>query len=174
MEKKTYTISQIQKIMDENPVELQKLIRKNKKYLNIQVVIGKNGEKENLVDEESLKKLLFLRQLETGRNLTLDEAFEQMRLPELLPRVQKTNYYQKLNESIENMHHEVLELGAKLKTLTIKYCHAVNELGKNRAVNQSLKNEISILRNREAALMGQLQKNAEDQEEISVSRNLVN
>jgi hypothetical protein len=174
MEKKTYSISQIQKIMDENPVELQKLIRKNKKYLNIQVIEGKNGEKENLVDEESLKKLLFLRQLETGRNLTLDEAFEQMRLPDLLPKPEETNYYQKLIASIESMHKEVLSLGAKLKTLTVKYSYAVNELGKNRAINQSLKNEISILRNREAALMGQLQKNAENQEETIVSRNLVN
>lgn len=173
MKDKVYSIAQIQKIIDISPNELKKLIRKNSSKIKISTRDLPDGSKETFLDEESFKKLVFIKQLENGLTLSVDEVCEMIHEKDLLHEndeliEEMVSPYDCFDRSLEAVEKEVTLLRSQLTRMVIKYDHCLKELNLSRSRNISFENEMSKLRNREAALMGQMRKDSSafDYEEI--------
>lgn len=178
MKEKRYSISQIQKIIDVSPNDLQKLIRKNSARLRVQTRALPDGSKEIFLDEESFKKLVFIKQLETGIKLSIDEVCELIREKKLgddresLP--EKTDEISTFDSSLQAVENEVYQLRTQLTRMMVRYDHCLKELNLSRSKAMSLEGEMNKLKNREAALMGQLRKFSADFYEEDLCRNELN
>ena len=169
MKEKRYTIANVQQMINISPAELQKIIRKNANALTLfREDIG-NGKKEVCIDEESLQKLIFIRQLGNGAKLSEQEVCGMIRVPELASMQTcastEKETVARLLKTLEKVSVEAVELKSQLDGLLIKHDHLIKMLNVSQAKNITLEKEIGILRNRQAALMGQLRQNAENTEE---------
>jgi DNA-binding transcriptional MerR regulator len=166
MKDKRYSISQIQQIIDISPNDLQKLIRKNSTRLQVQTCELPDGSQEKFLDEESFKKLIFIKQLETGIKLSVEEVCELMQEKklgnenELDETAAQFNEYANFDRYIDSVEEEVKLLRTQMTRMVIKYDHCIKELNLSRAKNIALEKEIKKHQNREAALMGELRKTA--------------
>ncbi|NLF98034.1 MAG: hypothetical protein GX569_14980 [Candidatus Riflebacteria bacterium] len=165
MKEKRYSIDQIQKIIDISPSEIQKLIRQNSHYLNVDREDRGNGKKEVFLDEVSFRRLLFISQLEKGGTLSSFAACELIKTPELKDVDQPENACERLLTAFDAVSAEAETLQVQLRALMLKYDHLVKELNISQAKNMTLEKELSTLRNRELALMSHLRQSAENDEE---------
>jgi hypothetical protein len=165
MKEKRYSIDQIQKIIDISPSEIQKLIRQNSHYLNVDREDRGNGKKEVFLDEVSFRRLLFISQLEKGGSLSSIAACELIRTPELKDVDQPANACERLLTAFDAVSAEAETLQVQLRALMVKYDHLVKELNISQAKNMTIEKELSTLRNRELALMSHLRQSAENDEE---------
>ena len=83
MKEKLYSINHVQEMIDISPADLQKMLKKNAKVLHLIREDRGNGRKEVFIDEESLQKLIFIRQLENGAPVTDSAVCEMIKVPEL-------------------------------------------------------------------------------------------
>lgn len=178
MKEKLYSISHVQQMINISPAELQKLIRKNAKLLHLVREDSGSGKKEVFLDEDSLQKLIFIRQLENGTKLSDMAICEMIRTPEI-GRMKATasneeEFYARLMATIEAVSAEAGQLKSRLQGLMIKYDHVIKQLNVSQARNITLEKEIGILRNREAALMGHLRQSAENFDEDDLAECQVN
>lgn len=168
MKEKRYSISQIQQIIDISPNDLQKLIRKNSARLQVKTLHLPDGSQESFLDEESFKKLIFIKQLETGIKLSVDEVCELMKEKKIMAAEETLDdnlanaEYARFDRCIESVEEEVKLLRTRLTRMVIKYDHCIKELNFSRSRNIGLENELKKYKNREAALMGELRKSAEE------------
>ena len=166
MKEKRYSIASVQQMINISPAELQMMIRKNAAVLTVFKEDLGNGKKEICIDEESLQRLIFIRQLGSGSKLSDKEVCGVIRVPELNSLKTCANTEKetitRLLKTIENVSSEALQLKARLDGLLIKHDHLIKMLNVSQAKNITLEKEIGILRNRQAALMGQLRQNAEN------------
>ncbi len=179
MSEKKYSIEHVQTIVDLGPSELQKLIKKNSRHLNIIRENNKDGKKEMFLDEKSLQKLLFIARLSRSDNKpNVDSALAQLKEPALrLKGVSddvEEDFVTKMNRVFDAVTNEAGSLQQNLDQLLIKYDHLIKELNLARAKNIILEKEISTLRNREAHLMGQLRQDAENLDEDDLDLSLIN
>ncbi len=178
MKEKRYSISHVQQMINISPAELQKMLKKNARVLHLFKEEKENGKKEVFLDEESLQKLIFIKQLENGARLSESEVCEVIRVPEVesLEACASTERQtcDRLMRTLESVSEEAEELKSKLHGLMIKHDHLIKELNISQAKNITLEKEIGTLRNREAALMGQLRQNAENFHEEELEIRLVN
>ncbi len=178
MKEKRYSISQIQKIIDVSPNDLQKLIRKNSARLRVQTRAMPDGSKEIFLDEESFKKLVFIKQLETGIKLSIDEVCELIREKKLGDDQEslsgKTDEISTFDSSLQAVENEVYQLRTQLTRMMVRYDHCLKELNLSRSKAIALEGEMNKLKNREAALMGQLRKFSADFYEEDLCRNELN
>lgn len=177
MKEKKYSIDHIQNIIDISPAELQKLIKKNSRHLNLIKEERENGKKETFLDEESLQRLLFITQLEKGGDFSRQAACAQIRTPEITGAVEvnaQDVLYNRMNMTLSAVTAEAGLLQNQLTSLMIKYDHLIKELNLAKAKNIIQEKEISTLRNREAALMGHLRQNAENCDQDDLESLLVN
>lgn len=178
MKEKRYSISQIQKIIDVSPNDLQKLIRKNSARLRVQTRALPDGSKEIFLDEESFKKLVFIKQLETGIKLSIDEVCELIREKKLGDDQEslsgKTDEISTFDSSLQAVENEVYQLRTQLTRMMVRYDHCLKELNLSRSKAIALEGEMNKLKNREAALMGQLRKFSADFYEEDLCRNELN
>ncbi|GAB4276629.1 MAG: hypothetical protein Kow0029_18770 [Candidatus Rifleibacteriota bacterium] len=164
MKEKRYSIAQIQKIVGISPNELNKLLKCNAKRLKLTVIRNSDGSKETFLDEESFRKLLFIKQLEKGLHFSIDEICELVK--EKIPGQEDEKEqaakdpYGFFDRSLDAFESEVKLLRTQLTRLMIKYDHCLKELNISRSRNQCLENELRNLRNREAALMVQIRKDS--------------
>jgi hypothetical protein len=170
MKEKHYSVSEIQKIIDLSPNELLKLIRKHSSKIKIFKIRHENGTKESFIDKESLKKIIFLRQLESGFKLNLEEVCEL--LDEQGPdksKVQeffeKTNFSDAFSKKFDEVEKEVIHLRAQLSQMITRYDYCLKQLSLNKAKNIALTQDIKRLKNREAALIDQFNRNSRDNPE---------
>jgi peptidoglycan hydrolase CwlO-like protein len=125
-----------------------------------------DGRKELYLDEDSFKKLLFLKQLETGKSLTINEACELIKEREPWEEDEEEiesfepDPYSGFDRSLQAVEEEVMQLRTQLTRMVIKYDHCIKELNNSRSKNIQLENEMKKLRTREAALMGQIRKDS--------------
>lgn len=177
MKEKRYSIETVQTIIDIAPNELQKLIKKNSRYLNIIREETAEGRKEIFFDEESLKRLMFLKQLELGGDVSRGAVVEMVKTPRMAADKHKKAQEDPLArvcKSLEAVSVEATCLQKQMHELIVKHDHVLKELNLVRAKNILLEKEIGILRNREAALMGQLRQNAENYDEDDLEYQLFN
>lgn len=178
MKEKRYSISHVQQMINISPAELQKMLKKNARVLHLFKEEKENGKKEVFLDEESLQKLIFIKQLENGARLSESEVCEVIRVPEVesLEACASTERQtcDRLMRTLESVSEEAEELKRKLHGLMIKHDHLIKQLNVSQAKNITLEKEIGTLRNREAALMGQLRQNAENFHEEELEIRLVN
>lgn len=169
MKEKRYSIANVQQMINVSPDELQKIIRKNANALTLFREDLGNGKKEVCIDEDSLQKLIFFRQLESGARLSGKEACGVIRVPDLnsLKTCAGTEKetVARLLKTLEKVSAEAVQLKSQLDGLLIKHDHLIKMLNVSQAKNITLEKEIGILRNRQAALMGQIRQNAENTEE---------
>ncbi len=169
MKEKRYSISNVQQMINISPAELQKMLRRNANLLTVFKEDLGNGKPEICIDEESLQKLIFIRQLGSGSKLTGKEACEMIRVPELNSlktcASSEKEVVARLQKILESVSAEASDLKNQLDGLLIKHEHLVKMLNVSQAKNITLEKEIGILRNRQAALMGQLRQNAENSDE---------
>ncbi len=160
MKAKTYSVSQIQQILEICPNELLKIIRKNSSSLNVLTRSLKDGTSETYLDEESFKRIVFIRQLENGSRVSAEEVCEMLK--ERFP--QKGDDCDKLRDHFAQtfaaVEQEVKKLRTQLTQMVIKYDHCIKELSLSQSKNISLENEIKRIKTREASLMGQMRKDA--------------
>lgn len=174
MKEKRYSISQIQKIIDISPNDLQKLIRKNSSRLQMMTCDMPDGRKEKFLDEESFKKLIFIKQLETGIKLSVEEVCELIREKEFVDdndserAGSKEDHYASFDRCIDSVEEEVKRLRTQLTRMVIKYDHCIKELNLSRAKIISMENEIEKFKNRQAALMGELRKSAQENADAEI------
>jgi len=177
MKEKLYSIENVQSIIDIAPNELQKLIKKNSRYLKIIREENSDGRKEIFFDEESLKRLMFLKQLEHGGDFSRSAIFEMVQAPRMsIKQNEKSNEdpLAKVCKSLEAVSEEAICLQKQMHELIGKHEHVLKELNLVRAKNILLEKEIGILRNREAALMGHMRQNAENFDEEDLEYQLFN
>jgi len=172
MKEKLYSINHVQEMIDISPAELQKMLKKNARVLHLVREDRGNGKKEVFIDEESLQKLIFIRQLENGAPVTDNAVCEIIKVPELnsLKTCSKTQkaLFERLTSTLDALFSETNFLKAQLQGLTVKHDHLIKQLNVVQAKNIVLEREVGILRNREAALMGQLRQNAENDDELEI------
>ena len=174
MKEKRYSISQIQQIIDISPNDLKKLIRKNSGRINLQTCEMPDGSKETYLDEESFKKLLFFKHLESGVKLSVDEVCElinEKKLKEDDEEVLESQLESRFDQCLRSVEEEVEQLRSQMTRMLIKYDHCLKELNISRSKNIVLENEMKKLKTREAGLMGQIRKFAAEhfEEEISLT-----
>lgn len=172
MKEKKYSIDHIQTIIDISPTELRKLLKKNSRHLNLIKEEKENGKCEIFLDEESLQRLLFIKQLERGGEFSQNAACELIKTPDIqastTEEAKEVTIYNRLNLTLNAVTAEAGLLQKQVQSLMIKYDHLIKELNLAKAKNILMQKEISTLRNREAALMGHLRQSAEnlDQEDL--------
>lgn len=177
MKEKRYSIENVQNIVDISPTELQKLIKKNSRYLNLIREENSEGRKEIFFDEESLKRLLLLKQLERGGDISKGALCEIVKSPKMAAESKietREDPLARVCRSLEAVSVEADQLNRQLQELVMKHEHVLKELNLVRAKNILLEKEIGILRNREAALMGHLRQNAENLDEEDLENQLFN
>jgi hypothetical protein len=177
MKEKKYSIEHIQTIIDIGPAELQKLIRKNSRHLNLIREENEQGKKEIYLDEPSLQRLLFIKQLEKGGDISRGAVCEIIKTPQIPGKKgdrPSADYYDRINLTLNAVTAEAGLLQEQLGSLILKYDHLIKELNLVRAKNILLEKEISTLRNREAALMGHLRQSAENLDEEELKNQLFN
>lgn len=178
MKEKRYSISHVQQMIDISPAELQKLIKKNATALNVSREDLGNGKKEICLDEESLQRLIFIKQLEKGGQLSDLAVCEMIKVPQISKKKagvsKEEEFYSRLLNSIEAVSTEADQLKSQLHGLMIKYDHVIKQLNVAQARNITFEKEIGTLRNREAALMGHLRQSAENFGEDELDNQLVN
>jgi septal ring factor EnvC (AmiA/AmiB activator) len=160
MKAKTYSVSHLQQILEISPNELLKLIRKNSSSLNVRTRSLKDGNSETYLDEESFKRIVFIRQLESGPRVSAEEVCEMLkeRFPKKNADSEKAvDHFARTFAAVEQ---EVKKLRTQLTQLVIKYDHCIKELSLSQSKNISLENEIKRIKTREASLMGQMRKDA--------------
>ena len=138
MKEKRYSISHVQQMINISPAELQKMLKKNARVLHLFKEEKENGKKEVFLDEESLQKLIFIKQLETGAQLNGSEVCEMIRVPEVesLKTCASTERQtcDRLMHS-ESVSGEAEELKRKLHGLMIKHDHLIKQLNVSQARN---------------------------------------
>lgn len=158
MENKKYSISQIQRLMEISPSELQSLIKENRKHIGVEFLEDADGVRMAYLDAESLKKLIFFKQLKNGCNVSSKEAFEQMNANYSL-----SNKENKINSMVNALEKEVANLNSKINTLISKYEYAIRELSYSRSVNITLNKRLNLMEARQIALLDQLDKNTAEE-----------
>ena len=145
MKEKRYSISHVQQMIDISPAELQKLIKKNSTVLNLSREDLGNGKKEFYLDEESLQRLLFIKQLEKkGSRLSDLAVCEMIKVPQ--PGTKKAvasneeTFYRRLLVSIEAASTEAAQLKTTLQGLMLKYDHVIKQLNIAQAKNITFEN----------------------------------
>lgn len=171
MKEKKYSIDVIPEIIKISPNELQKLLEKNSESINII-----SDENDSYLDEESFKRLVFVKQLNSSGQLSLEEVCELIKTPSLSSLVRSTpqTVFEKLSSSIDSVTEEACALRQQLEELLLKYNHALKELNKSRSKNIVLQKEVILMRNRQASLMGQLRQNAEKLHKHELDLKVVN
>ncbi len=179
MKEKRYSITEIQQIIDISPNDLQKLIRKNSSRIKLKTCDLPDGSKETFLDEDSFKKLLFIKQLEMGTKLSVDEVCAMIREKKIKQedeedKSEKISEISGLDLSLQSLEDQVDFLRRQLNHLIIRHDHCIKELNLSRSKGVVLENELKRMKNREAALMGQLRKFAAEHSEDEICVNEVN
>lgn len=173
MKQKKYPISTLPEIIKISASDLRKLLKKNSHCLKVS-----KDKAGSYLDEESFRRLIFIKQLDCGGSLSGEEICELMAEPQVANRkpvkkVEET-VIDKVSRVLDDVAVEAQVLKDQLNTLAIKYDQALKELEHSRSKNMILQNKISTLQHRQVALMGHLRQSAEQLGEEDLESQLVN
>lgn len=80
-----------------------------------------------------------------------------------------TKFDDSFDQSLQAVENEVLVLREKLDRILVKYNSSLKELNMSRARNFALEREMDRLKNRQAALMGQIRKDTVNQFPVEIN-----
>ncbi len=170
MEKKKYSIKEVQNIVQILPTALQDLLKKNQSHLKLEVVRNEKGEEEVFLDPDSLQRILFLKQLELRQKLTPQELLTQISEGEGLLSEKKGTGVNALNLILDGLVGEVQNLNDNLENLISRYHEVSRELKQFKCENMELRREMDSLKVKHNLLLeeisNQLHGAPEKKEEI--------
>ena len=173
MKQKKYPISTLPEIIKISASDLRKLLKKNSHCLK--VTKDKAG---SYLDEESFRRLVFIKQLGSGGSLSSEEICELMAEPQVAEQKAEQKPQEtvidKVSRVLDDVAVEAQLLKEQLSMLAIKYDQALKELELSRSKNMILQNKISTLQHRQVSLMGHLRQSAEKLGEDELEPQLVN
>lgn len=165
MEKRRYSIQDIQRMTQLSPNTLQDLLQRYRQHFAIEVVHGNEGE-QLFMDQASLERLMFIKQLELRQTLTTEETISQIgdSAPRTLPAMKNlgpdapTPSGSKLNSLLsllDRLGNEIHGVEGSLRTLLLRYSQVLRELNVSREENRQLRREVDQLKQRQQMLIRQ-------------------
>lgn len=169
MEKKRYSLQEIQKMAQLSPAALQELMQKNRDHLKVEVSTGPRGEEEVWLDQEAVDRLLFLKQLVLPTPLGKEEYQTQVRGPsrsrDKLPPVEVSDL---MIAALDRLARDMRTLKGILGDLLTRHQQILRDLGRSQMENSHLHREVEAMRQRQQALVQELQKYVETGERPEV------
>ena len=170
MEKKKYTLQEVQKMAKISPATLQEIMRMNGDHFKVEIQKGPNGEEEVLLDQDSLDRLLFIKQLRYPKALTRDEYMAKLRAPEV-PRANRDKAIHMsdfMSATLDRLAGEMKALKGILGDLLSRHQQILRDLGRTQLENSHLHKEMETMRQRQHALLQELQRVVETGERPEV------
>ncbi len=171
MDKKRYSMREIQKMAQLSPAVLEDLVQKNREHLRVEVTTGPNGEEEVWFDQDSLDRLLFIKQLQFPRPLSRDEYLAQLRVPDRhggKKREEPAAMVDLMVAALDRLAGEMRTLKGILGDLLSRHHQILRDLGRSQMENSHLHKEVEAMRQRQHTLVQELQKYVETGENPDV------
>lgn len=169
MEKKKYSLQDVQKIARISPATLQELLKKDGTHLQVEVKKGANGEEEIWLDQDSLNRLLFIKQLRYPKPLTNEEYQTQLRAPRSPQgKAQPIQLADFMVAALDKLSLEMRSLKGILGDLLTRHQQVMRDLGKTQIENNHLHREVESMRQRQQSLLQELQRFVETGERPEV------
>lgn len=163
MEKRRYSIQDIQRMTQLSPNTLQDLLQRYRQHFAIEVIQGSEGE-QLFMDQASLERLMFIKQLELRQSPTQEETINQIgeMAPRALPAMKSllgetpTPAGSKMNSLLgllDRLGNEIHGVEGSLRTLLLRYSQVLRELSVSREENRQLRREVDQMKQRQQALI---------------------
>ncbi|RCK79584.1 MAG: hypothetical protein OZSIB_4338 [Candidatus Ozemobacter sibiricus] len=168
MEKKRYSLQDIQKMARLSPAALQDLLQKNRDHLHIEILAGPSGKEEVWLDQEAVDRLLLLKQLGPK-----DPGKEESRSPVKAPtgqrgKVSPVEVSDLMIAALDRLARDMRTLKGILGDLLARHQQILRDLGRSQLENHHLHQEVEAMRQRQQALVQELQKYVETGENPEV------
>ncbi|MFZ2960069.1 MAG: hypothetical protein WA705_24575 [Candidatus Ozemobacteraceae bacterium] len=180
MEKRRYSIQDIQRMTQLSPATLQDLLKRYRQHFAIEVVDGPTGE-EMFMDQPSFERLMFIKQLELRQNLSPEETMtqigdSQLRMPSMpvtggsvatgesvgekdseLPSLSSSGLRMgSLLGSLDRLGGEIHVVEGSLHQLLLRYSQVLRDMNQYREENRQLRRDMDTLRQRQNVMLGKM------------------
>ncbi|MBF0501758.1 MAG: hypothetical protein HQM09_16590 [Candidatus Riflebacteria bacterium] len=195
MEKRRYSIQDIQRMTQLSPGTLQDILKKYRQHFAIEVVAGPEGD-EMFMDQPSFERLIFIKQLELRQTLSSEELIAQFGDNPLRRPVTAVGEQSGIDSSdgnntatsmptsdlrlsslvgmLDGLGGEIRGVESRLRQLLMRYTQVLRDMNQYREENRQLRNDLNILRQRQDIMHGKMHRSEVDETDEEDKKPMVN
>ncbi len=156
MEKRRYSIQDVQDITKLSPTALQEFIARFRKYFSIETEESPDGPKVYL-DQISLERLMFIKNLETNQGISKEEALCQIRTPNRKAGTpERKSLAGILVNFLDSLTVEIKNIENNMNQILHRYVQVLKDLNQCRSENRQIRKEMDLLKKRQEKILLQL------------------
>ena len=169
MEKRRYSITEIQSITQLTPATLQDFLRRFQKYFSFEMEDGPEGT-QIFLDQTSFERLMFIKNLELNQDANPEEAANQLKTlgTPTRPKSEKKNIAATLEHFLDSLTKQIRTLETSLNQILYRYVQVLKDLNQCRSENRFMRKEIDALRHRQEKILVQI--NQGESQEIAEAK----
>ncbi|HNV71998.1 MAG TPA: hypothetical protein PKO06_19995 [Candidatus Ozemobacteraceae bacterium] len=158
MEKRRYSIQDVQDITKLSPTALQEFITRFRKYFSIETEESPDGPKVYL-DQISLERLMFIKNLETNQSQSKEEALCQIRTSKGRSGVpERKSLAGILVNFLDSLTVEIKNIENNMNQILHRYVQVLKDLNQCRSENRQMRKEMDQLKKRQEKILLQLRE----------------
>ena len=156
MEKRRYSIQDIQHITQLSPTALQDFISRFRKYFSIETEESPEGPKVYF-DQVSLERLMFIKNLENNQSANKEEALCQIKTPERKSeKTDKKSLAGIMVNFLDSLTVEIKNIESNMNQILFRYVQVLKDLNHCRSENRQMRKELDLVKRRQDKILLQL------------------